>query len=32
MENLRTPADRLEVLVDKKVWPFPTYGDLLFEV
>ena len=32
MEDLRTPADRLEVLVDKKVWPFPTYGDLLFEV
>ncbi|MBR5578614.1 MAG: glutamine synthetase III [Lachnospiraceae bacterium] len=32
MENLRAPADRLEVLVDKKVWPFPTYGDLLFEV
>ena len=32
MENLRRPADRLEELVDKKVWPFPTYADLLFEV
>ena len=32
MEDLRTAADTLEVLVDKKVWPFPTYGDLLFEV
>ena len=30
--KLRTPADQLEVLVDKKVWPFPTYADLLFEV
>ena len=32
MESLRVPADRLETLVDKSVWPFPTYGDLLFEV
>ena len=32
MGKLRTPADQLEVLVDKKVWPFPTYADLLFEV
>ena len=32
MKKLREPADRLEVLVDKRVWPFPTYGDLLFEV
>ena len=32
MENLRVPADRLETLVDKSIWPFPTYGDLLFEV
>ena len=28
----RIPADKLEVLVDKKVWPFPTYADLIFEV
>ena len=32
MEQLRKPADELEMLVDKKVWPLPTYGDLLFEV
>ena len=32
MENLRTPADKLEMLVDKQIWPFPTYADLLFEI
>lgn len=32
MKKLRTPADELEMLVDKEIWPFPTYGDLLFEV
>ncbi|HKM03415.1 MAG TPA: glutamine synthetase III [Lachnospiraceae bacterium] len=32
MDELRAPADQLEMLVDKKVWPIPTYGDLLFEV
>ena len=32
MEALRVPADKLEVLVDKRVWPFPTYADLIFEV
>ncbi|MDO4284734.1 MAG: glutamine synthetase III [Eubacteriales bacterium] len=32
MEDLRTPCDQLEMLVDKKLWPFPTYGDLMFEV
>ena len=32
MEALRAPADELEMMVDKKVWPFPTYGDLIFEV
>lgn len=32
MEDLRTPADEAEMLVDKKVWPIPTYGDLIFEV
>ncbi len=32
MENLRTPADELEMIVDKKIWPMPTYGDLIFEV
>lgn len=32
MEALRAPVDALEMLVDKKVWPIPTYGDLIFEV
>ena len=32
MENLRKPADRLEMLTDEKYWPFPTYGELLFNV
>jgi len=32
MAALRTPADKLEMLVDKRDWPFPTYGDLMFEV
>ena len=32
MADLRTPADALEMLVDKEVWPFPTYADLLFNV
>ncbi len=32
MSALRAPADELEMMVDKKVWPIPTYGDMLFEV
>ncbi|MFV0342700.1 MAG: glutamine synthetase III [Anaerocolumna sp.] len=32
MEVLRTPIDALELIVDKELWPVPTYGDLLFEV
>ena len=32
MDNLRRPADRLESITDKSIWPFPTYEDLLFEV
>ncbi len=32
MEALRTPVDKLEMLVDKSMWPMPSYGDLLFEV
>ena len=32
MDALRTPVDKLEMLVDKKVWPMPTYADLMFEV
>lgn len=30
--NLREVADTLETIVDKDVWPMPTYGDLLFNV
>lgn len=30
--EVREPADKLEMLVDEKVWPFPTYADLLFNV
>ena len=26
------PVDEMEMLVDKKAWPMPTYGDLIFEV
>lgn len=32
MENLRKPVDKLEMLVDKEMWPMPSYGDMLFEV
>ena len=32
MEALRKPADELELLVDRAMWPFPTYGDLIFDV
>ena len=32
MDHLRDPADKLEMLVDKSYWPFPSYGDLIFEV
>lgn len=32
MAALRAPADRLEMIVDKELWPFPSYGDLIFEV
>ena len=32
MEALRAPADKLEMIVDEELWPFPTYGKLIFEV
>lgn len=32
MQDLRTPVDKLELLVDKDVWPMPSYGDMIFEV
>jgi glutamine synthetase len=32
MQAVRAVADTLETLVDKDVWPLPTYGELLFNV
>lgn len=32
MEELRIPVDKMEMIVDKEVWPMPSYGDLIFEV
>ena len=32
MEELRDVIDGLEGLVDKKAWPYPSYGDLLYSV
>lgn len=32
MQELRTYCDRLETLMPKNMWPFPTYGDLLLYV
>ncbi len=32
MGKLRENADKLEPLVDKKIWPLPSYSDLLFNV
>lgn len=32
MDVLRTPVDKLEMLVGKEMWPMPSYGDLIFEV
>jgi len=32
MAEMRDHSDELELLVSRKQWPFPTYGDLLFSV
>ena len=32
MARLRSAVDELELIVDKDIWPVPTYGDLMFEV
>ena len=32
MDEFRQPLDALEKLVDKRLWPFPSYGDILYEV
>ena len=31
MAEVRKPADALEMLVAKEDWPFPSYGDMLFD-
>ena len=32
VDALREVADKIELLVDKEYWPFPTYSDLLFRI
>lgn len=32
MQALRKSCDSLENIMDKSLWPFPSYGDLLYEV
>ena len=32
MEEIRTLSDTMETYTPKDVWPFPTYGDLLFSI
>lgn len=32
MEELRTLGDELEEMVDAKIWPLPTYGEMLFNI
>ena len=32
MRELRIPIDKMETMVDKTVWPVPTYEELLFEI
>ena len=32
MQSLRAIADELETMVSEKIWPFPTYSQLLFNI
>ena len=32
MQAVRADADALEVIVEERVWPFPTYGTLLYRI
>ena len=32
MQDARAVADELETVVGAKYWPFPTYGELLFNI
>ena len=32
MGKLREVVDELETLVPKEIWPYPTYGEILYSV
>ena len=32
MEKLRAPIDALEEIVDRDLWPVPSYGEILYEI
>ena len=32
MEALRKPVDAAEMIMDKDLWPVPSYADLMFEI
>ena len=32
MGHLRRCADEMETVTDKKYWPYPSYGEILFSV
>ena len=32
MEELRRYSDEMECIVDKRYWPYPSYGEILFSV
>ena len=32
MDALRASVDAMELLCDREIWPYPTYGDILFSV
>ncbi len=32
MNDLRGDADKLETITDREFWPFPTYGEILFNI
>lgn len=32
MRSIRHAADTAETLISRKLWPYPTYGDLLFKI
>ena len=32
MASLRSSVDAMELICDREIWPYPTYGDILFSV